>query len=179
MGIADYPHAERPGAMLARPVRVDGMACGCSVAVRRHEPMPVIIAGLVAAMRVAVVVLTLSAGATARATDVAAIVASLYGERAECAYLHELCVAARTAKWSAREAMSESRANHQRSRVLLADETDDDARAGVRLQDRAVQDHLTAASRHRADAIAAFYEARKLIAAKHGRERRCGTCPGI
>jgi hypothetical protein len=141
--------------------------------------MRVIIAGLIAVMRVAVVVLTLSAGATAHATDVAATVASLHGGRAECVYLHELCVAARTAKFSAREAMSESRANHQRSRVLLADGTDDDARAGVRLQDRAVQEHLTAASRHRADAIATFYEARNLIAAKHGREPSCGTCPGI
>jgi len=141
--------------------------------------MRVIIAGLIAVMRVAVVVLTLSAGATAHATDVAATVASLHGGRAECVYLHELCVAARTAKFSAREAMSESRANHQRSRVLLADGTDDEARAGVRLQDRAVQEHLTAVARHRADAIATFYEARKLISAKHGREPSCGTCPGI
>jgi hypothetical protein len=113
------------------------------------------------------------------ATDVAATVATLHGTKAECAYLRDLCTAARTAKREAREAMAESRANHAHSREMLRSNADDDTQTGVRLQNRAVQDHLTAASQHRAEAAARLDEAQILITARHGHEPACGACPGI
>ena len=113
------------------------------------------------------------------ASDVADTVASLKGKEAECAYLRDLCVAARAAKREARDAMGESRANHEHSREMLRGSGDDDTQTDVRLQNRAVQDHLTAAAQHRADAAARLAEARKLITARHGHEPACGACPGI
>ncbi|HEY2385455.1 MAG TPA: hypothetical protein VGK30_00720 [Candidatus Binatia bacterium] len=113
------------------------------------------------------------------AGDVAATVATLKDAKAECAYLRDLCTAARTAKREARDAMAESRANHERSRAMVGNGGDDDTQTDVRLQNRAVQDHLTATAQHRADAAARLDEARKLIAARHGRAPACGACPGI
>ena len=128
--------------------------------------------------RVAIVFIVLAA-ARADATDVTVVVGTLRTAEAECVYLHDLCVAAREAKWSVRNAMAESRANHQRSRALVTDDAREDASAAVRRQDRAVQEHLSAASQHRADAAAAFYEAKRLITVRRGREPVCGACPGI
>lgn len=113
------------------------------------------------------------------ATDVAAAVESLRDTKAECAYLRELCTAARAAKRDARTAMAQSRANHEHSRAVLGERSDDDTRTDVRLQNRAMQDHLTAAGRHRADTADTLFKARRLIAARHGREPACGACPGI
>jgi len=113
------------------------------------------------------------------ATDVAAAVESLRDTKAECEYLRELCTAARAAKRDARAAMAQSRANHEHSRAVVGEGSDDETRTDVRLQNRAVQDHLTAAAQHRADAAATLSLARRLIAARHGRAPACGACPGI
>jgi len=160
----------RPGAMRAarsaRVLRSSDRRC-------REWSVPRVAAALVVVLLLGLV------PAPGRGEDAAAAVAALKGSKAECAYLHDLCAAARAAKGGAREAMAESRANHQRSRAMLTNDDGETTRFDVQRQDRAVQDHLTAAAQRRATTASAFDEAKKLITARHGHEPACGACPGL
>jgi len=124
-----------------------------------------------------VVVLAGSQGA--EAMNAAPVVLGLRTRKAECLYLQKLCRDARAAKREAEEAMSTSRAFHARAKAILAAPGSGELRVEIQREGQQVQGHLTAASRRRVEAAAAFADAMRAVTMKHGLRPACATCPGI